>query len=37
MSGETPRTLFLHYWGKGKAESLARSLKKTLDVQKTVK
>jgi hypothetical protein len=37
MTHEQPRTLFLHYWGKGKAETLARSLKKTLDVQKAVK
>ena len=37
MTHEEPRVLFLHYWGKGRAESLAGSLKKTLDVQKTVK
>jgi hypothetical protein len=37
MTHEEPRTLFLHYWGKGSAESLARSLKKTLDAQKMVK
>jgi hypothetical protein len=37
MTHEQPRILFLHYWGKGKAESLARSLKKTLDAQKAVK
>ena len=37
MTHEEPRILFLHYWGKGKAESLARNLKKTLDAQKTVK
>ena len=37
MTHETPRYLFLHYWGKGKAESLATSLKKTLDAQKAVK
>jgi hypothetical protein len=30
MSGEEPRMLFLHYWGRGKAESLARRLKETL-------
>jgi hypothetical protein len=34
MTHEQPHTLFLHYWGKGKAESLARSLKKTLDAQR---
>jgi hypothetical protein len=37
MTHEEPRTLFLHYWGKGKAESLASSLKKTLDVQSAAK
>jgi len=37
MTHENPRFLFLHYWGKGKAESLARSLKHTLDAQKAVK
>ncbi len=37
MTHEEPRILFLHYWGKGRAESLAGSLKKTLDVQKAVK
>ena len=37
MTHEEPRILFLHYWGKGNAESLARSLKKTLDAQKAVK
>jgi hypothetical protein len=36
MTHEKPRTLFLHYWGKGRAGALARSLKKTLEVQKTV-
>ncbi len=33
MTHEEPRTLFLHYWGRGTAESLARGLKKTLDAQ----
>ena len=37
MTDEVPRMLFLHYWGRGKAESLAQSLKKTLDAQKAVK
>jgi hypothetical protein len=37
MTHEEPRTLFLHYWGKSTAESLARSLKRTLDAQKAVK
>ena len=33
MTGEEPRILFLHYWGKGKATELARSLKHALDAQ----
>jgi len=37
MSQEQPRYLFLHYWGKGKAGDLARSLKRVLDVQASVK
>jgi hypothetical protein len=32
MSGETPRILFLHYWGRGKASELAASVKKALDL-----
>lgn len=32
MSGETPRILFLHYWGRGKAVDLARAVKKALDL-----
>ena len=34
MSGETPRILFLHYWGRGSAATLARGLKSALDTQK---
>jgi hypothetical protein len=37
MTGEKPRILFLHYWGRGTVESLARSLKNALDVQQAVK
>ena len=33
MAMEEPRYLFLHYWGKGPAEKLAGSLKKTLALQ----
>ena len=33
MSGEEPRFLFLHYWGRGKAEDLAQALKRTLAAQ----
>ena len=31
MTGERPRTLFLHYWGVGQAEDLARGLKAALE------
>src|SRR5205814_9435157 len=30
MTHETPRVLFLHYWGRGKAEELAKSVKEAL-------
>jgi hypothetical protein len=33
MTHEKPHYLFLHYWGKGKAVDLAKSIKKALDVQ----
>ncbi len=32
MTGETPRLLFLHYWGRGQASELAAVLKKALDL-----
>ncbi len=32
MTGETPRILFLHYWGKGAADALARTVKSALDL-----
>lgn len=32
MSGETPRILFLHYWGRGKAADLAASVRRALDL-----
>jgi hypothetical protein len=31
MTGEEPRIMFLHYWGIGRAEDLARGLKAALD------
>jgi hypothetical protein len=34
MSGETPRYLFLHYWGRGRADALARGVKAALGTQK---
>jgi hypothetical protein len=36
MSQEEPRILFLHYWGKGKAASLAQSLENVLKAQAAV-
>jgi hypothetical protein len=30
MTGETPRIMFLHYWGVGRVEDLARSLRAAL-------
>jgi hypothetical protein len=30
MAGETPRIMFLHYWGLGRTEDLARTLKSAL-------
>jgi hypothetical protein len=32
MTGESPRILFLHYWGRGKAVDLAATVKKALDL-----
>src|SRR2546425_1168345 len=37
MTHEQPRVLFLHYWDRNKAGSLAHSLKKALDAQKAAK
>ena len=37
MTHEQPRYVFLHYWGKGKAVDLARSLRRVLDAQASVK
>jgi hypothetical protein len=34
MTRESPRVMFLHYWGLGKIEDLARGLKSALDTQK---
>ncbi len=33
MEDETPRLIFLHYWGVGKAQDLAKSVKSALDAQ----
>ncbi|MBX3233600.1 MAG: DUF1259 domain-containing protein [Labilithrix sp.] len=32
MTGESPRILFLHYWGRGKAVALAGAVKKALEL-----
>jgi Domain of Unknown Function (DUF1259) len=32
MVGESPRILFLHYWGRGKAVDLATTVRKALDM-----
>jgi hypothetical protein len=34
MEGETPRVIFLHYWGVGPAGKLAQGVKAALDAQK---
>ena len=34
MTQESPRIMFLHYWGKGQAVDLARAVKKAVDTQK---
>ena len=33
MIGEQPRTIFLHYWGRGPAATLAEAVKHALDAQ----
>jgi hypothetical protein len=32
MTGETPRILFLHYWGRGAAANLAKAVKTAVDL-----
>jgi len=34
MSGEEPRVLFLHFWGIGRTEELARGIKTAMDAQR---
>ena len=34
MTGEQPAYFFTHFWGKGRAEDLARAVKSALDAQK---
>src|SRR6187455_3259021 len=33
MTQETPRIMFLHYWGKGRAVDLAKAVKRAVDTQ----
>jgi hypothetical protein len=33
MTHENPRILFLHYWGRGRAQELAKAVKSALDTQ----
>ena len=35
MTGEAPRIMFLHYWGVGMAEDLAKGLRSALDVTRS--
>lgn len=37
MTHEQPRYMFLHYWGKGAAPTLAKAVRKALDAQTAVK
>ncbi len=34
MEGESPKVIFLHYWGVGRAEDLAATVKAALDAQR---
>jgi hypothetical protein len=34
MTNENPRIIFLHYWGVGSTEALAKTLKAALDKTK---
>jgi hypothetical protein len=35
MTHEEPRIMFLHYWGIGRAEDIAKGVRAGLDVTKT--
>lgn len=37
MTGESPRVMFLHYWGIGSTQALARGLKGALEAQASVR
>ncbi len=32
MTHETPRIMFLHYWGRGPAKELAKAVKSAVDL-----
>jgi hypothetical protein len=34
MTGESPLIMFLHYWGVGPTQALAKGLKAALDTQR---
>ena len=34
MTGDSPKIIFLHFWGHGKAESLAKAVKTALQFTK---
>ena len=34
MTMESPRMIFLHYWGKGNAEKIAKTVKEALNLTK---
>ena len=36
MTGESPRIMFLHYWGIGPTEALAKTIKSALDKTKHI-
>ena len=36
MEDETPKLIYLHYWGIGKAQDLARTLKEAFDAQAAI-
>jgi hypothetical protein len=35
MTGEEPRLIFLHYWGQGKAQDLARAVRAAIGLTST--
>lgn len=37
MVQESPRIMFLHYWGQGRATDLAIAVRRALDNQHTLK